>query len=37
MSKLLNTVLAGMDHHLRTGEMTGADFVAAAQLSSTSP
>lgn len=30
MSKLLGSVLAGLDHHARTGELVGQDFKAAA-------
>ncbi|MEM7156242.1 MAG: SRPBCC family protein [Myxococcota bacterium] len=30
MSKLLNRVLAGLDHHSVTGELIGQDFVASA-------
>lgn len=30
MSKLISTVLAGLDHHSATGELIGRDFVPAA-------
>ncbi len=30
MSKMLGSVLAGLDHHLATGDVVGEDFVAAA-------
>ncbi len=30
MAKLMGSVLGGLDHHVRTGEIVGADFVAAA-------